>query len=363
MATKISTDVTIFFVNFATGNDAVDIDSYADYPDDHDSNYITLRDRHNELVDEVLALGGSGQLINFDLVLADDAATPGGVQTTGSIGEHSYKTAIAGDTTKLDVAAGVAIIPGNSRVTLTGAVQLTGSGGSGDRFVALDVNGAVTLQTAAAQKQLDLFKVNWNGSIFTAPVTRESGNPILFDADAYRLLRERAVVSGSFTAATYDRATDRINAIERVLGGVILDVDSNAIGPLQLDAEWITTNNLALERGGLNFDATTGLANGAFLVGTSGSAVAWESGATARTSIGLGTGDTPVFTGVDAGAVESGASTLGFYGTTPIVQSAAFLPTNVTPDRAYDADTVVIAELADIVGTLIADLQAVGLLQ
>lgn len=35
----------------------------------------------------------------------------------------------------------------------------------------------------------------------------------------------------------------------------------------------------------------------------------------------------------------------------------AYTPTNVTPDRAFDADTVAVAELADIVGTLIADLQ------
>ncbi len=42
--------------------------------------------------------------------------------------------------------------------------------------------------------------------------------------------------------------------------------------------------------------------------------------------------------------------------------SAAYQPTNVTVDRAYDADTVVITELADIVGTLIADLQRKGIL-
>lgn len=37
--------------------------------------------------------------------------------------------------------------------------------------------------------------------------------------------------------------------------------------------------------------------------------------------------------------------------------------TNVTVDRTYDADTVLVAELADVVGTLIADLTAIGLLQ
>lgn len=39
-----------------------------------------------------------------------------------------------------------------------------------------------------------------------------------------------------------------------------------------------------------------------------------------------------------------------------------YTPTNVSTDRAYDADTVVVAELADVVGTLISDLQAKGVI-
>jgi hypothetical protein len=53
----------------------------------------------------------------------------------------------------------------------------------------------------------------------------------------------------------------------------------------------------------------------------------------------------------------------GFFGTAPVVRAAAYTITNVTPDRAYDADTVAIAELADVVGTLVADLKTYGLLQ
>jgi hypothetical protein len=45
-----------------------------------------------------------------------------------------------------------------------------------------------------------------------------------------------------------------------------------------------------------------------------------------------------------------------------VPQAQAYTPTNVTPDRSYDADTVLVAELADVVGTLIADLQAAGLI-
>lgn len=42
--------------------------------------------------------------------------------------------------------------------------------------------------------------------------------------------------------------------------------------------------------------------------------------------------------------------------------AGTYTPTNVTTDRAFDADTVAVAELADVVGTLIADLQTAGVL-
>lgn len=41
----------------------------------------------------------------------------------------------------------------------------------------------------------------------------------------------------------------------------------------------------------------------------------------------------------------------------------AYTVTNVTADRAYDANATTLDELADVLGTLIADLQAYGLLQ
>jgi len=45
-----------------------------------------------------------------------------------------------------------------------------------------------------------------------------------------------------------------------------------------------------------------------------------------------------------------------------VAKSSAYTPTNVSTDRAFDADTVAIAELADVVGTLIADLQTANIL-
>lgn len=61
--------------------------------------------------------------------------------------------------------------------------------------------------------------------------------------------------------------------------------------------------------------------------------------------------------------VADAGGSIGFFGTTPATQAAAYTPTNVVTDRSYDANATSIAELADVVGTLIADLQTYGLLQ
>ena len=42
--------------------------------------------------------------------------------------------------------------------------------------------------------------------------------------------------------------------------------------------------------------------------------------------------------------------------------SAAYAPTNVTPDRTFDANATTLDEIADVLGTLIADLKAAGLI-
>jgi len=63
------------------------------------------------------------------------------------------------------------------------------------------------------------------------------------------------------------------------------------------------------------------------------------------------------------GALNHDGSTIGFFGTTPAVQAAAYTPSNVTAVRTYDANATTIHALADVLGTLIADLQTYGLLQ
>lgn len=63
------------------------------------------------------------------------------------------------------------------------------------------------------------------------------------------------------------------------------------------------------------------------------------------------------------GDIDHSGSNLGFYGTSPAAQPPAYTLTNVTTDRTIDANSTSEAELADVLCTLIQDLQSIGLLQ
>ncbi len=52
---------------------------------------------------------------------------------------------------------------------------------------------------------------------------------------------------------------------------------------------------------------------------------------------------------------------LGFYGSSPVVQPSAYAPTNDTPTRTIDANATTLDEVADVLCTLVKDLQALGL--
>jgi len=69
---------------------------------------------------------------------------------------------------------------------------------------------------------------------------------------------------------------------------------------------------------------------------------------------------TDVTTGTKIGTATT--QKLGFWNATPVVRPAAYTPSNVTTDRAYDANSTTVDELADVLGTLIADLQSIGLI-
>jgi hypothetical protein len=55
------------------------------------------------------------------------------------------------------------------------------------------------------------------------------------------------------------------------------------------------------------------------------------------------------------------AAKLGFFGATAVIQPAAYTLSNVAADRAFDAHSTTLDEIADVLGTVINDLKALGL--
>lgn len=73
---------------------------------------------------------------------------------------------------------------------------------------------------------------------------------------------------------------------------------------------------------------------------------------------------TDVLVGSTTGNVtiaQSGGK-VGFYGVTPVSRSATYTASNVSTDRSFDANSTSLDELADVLGTLITDLKAVGII-
>jgi hypothetical protein len=62
------------------------------------------------------------------------------------------------------------------------------------------------------------------------------------------------------------------------------------------------------------------------------------------------------------GALNHDGNTVGFYGVTPVARSAAYTASNVTTDRTFDANATTIDEIADVLGTLLADLKLTGII-
>jgi hypothetical protein len=82
--------------------------------------------------------------------------------------------------------------------------------------------------------------------------------------------------------------------------------------------------------------------------------------ATRKAKLSLSAYDTAVRLGLEIEASGS-AAMLGFFGHATAVQPSAYTITNDSADRALDCNSTSLDELADVVGTLVKDLQSLGL--
>jgi hypothetical protein len=108
---------------------------------------------------------------------------------------------------------------------------------------------------------------------------------------------------------------------------------------------------------GLGYDGTdytAGTSDG-FLFGAYVEATAVTAGEVDQAWQWKHVGQAPVF------EIRSGGQ-IGFHGVTPVARSTGWAVTNVTSDKVFDANSTSINELADVLGTLINDLIAKGLI-
>jgi hypothetical protein len=125
------------------------------------------------------------------------------------------------------------------------------------------------------------------------------------------------------------------------------------------------TGSLATIVGGLGGDSSGGA--GTAGLGGNVEVTAGDAGADNGGTGAVG-GSILINAGAGTGVAADGAiqiapttGTVAFFGVTPVAQSAAYTPTNVVPDRAYDAAATTVSELANVLGAVIADLQAIGI--
>ena len=83
---------------------------------------------------------------------------------------------------------------------------------------------------------------------------------------------------------------------------------------------------------------------------------------TTRLTISAG-GNTQVAANLEiAGALAHQGSTVGFYNASPASKSSGWTITNLTESKTLDCDSVTLAALADVVGSLIETLKNTGLI-
>jgi hypothetical protein len=250
--------------------------------------------------------------------------------------------------------------------TLSGDLNLTDLVVTDDLTVqdALTVQGTATLSGALGVTGAATF----NNTVAVAGTLTVTGAAILNDdlTVAGALTGAGFSFSGSGTVVGTLGVTGATTLTSATLSGAL-----TVAGATQLDTLLVT--DVAVFQAPATFDSTisaqavagTSLAGGSLAVDTADitALLTLGVGATANTLTPSATGITFSQAITITGALDHDGTNIGFFGTAPAAQAAAYTPTNVSTDRAYDADSTTLHEIADVLGTLIADLQTYGLIQ
>lgn len=299
MATKIPIGTSSYFTDF-DGGQGGGASNYFTYAADQDTNFLLLRTTINQMIDEISAVSGPNATIALDLVRWDDDENPidSSEPVHGVIGPASYEVSVEGGGT-LKVRKGQVLVNLQKNTLVSDLTGLTSSGGAGTRYVALDANGQVFIESAADQRSADLATVTWDGAQFTAGTVVHL-LPVLFDGDSWAECQDRAVTPDVATLAAYTfrRVASRIRALELFLSGHSTGEEGEAIaGPIALLPGAVGAPALILGDGSSTWDSSTGwYRQAAGVWGFSGAGtLILTLGSTGLVMQQLGTVGTPIF--------------------------------------------------------------------
>ena len=205
------------FLSFVDGQ-GVGAANYFTYAEDLDQNFTDIQTIVNTINAEISAFAGQNAPLITDILIAPVAGRNTGFIDVTSFAPTSF---LSGDT-QFQIPPGIALTASGGRVQTTVTFVLTGSGGAGARFFALQINGTITQETLANQGVMDLYSVDWDGAVFTTATelrleTIIPGGEDLFDKQS---------VTGGVTIPTqdHDQIANRFENIERVLNGLTANI-------------------------------------------------------------------------------------------------------------------------------------------
>ena len=244
----------------------------------------------------------------------------GAAYTVTNGGGVRWSMGISGGTSQATSSFCISSAPGTSNPCSNFRIAISGLTGDVTLFNNLIVQGSIT-----ASSGLDFVNFEWGGTLLSGGASN---------------LAVGSLFNTAITAFAGDIA---------YLAGMSGENIINTAGAAEVYA---SVSQLRLQEPNITLGAGDSITNAATL-----EVVDAPTEGVNNYAIRVGTGLSSVDT------FEHRGVTLGFFGTAPVIQTAAYTITNVTPDRAYDANATTVAELADVLGTLIADLQGYGLLQ
>ncbi len=216
------------FLSFVDGQ-GIGAANYFTYAEDLDQNFTDIQTIVNTINAEISAFAGQNAPLITDILIAPDAGRNTGFIDVTSFAPTSF---LSGDT-QFQIPPGIALTA-SGRVQTTVTFTLTGSGGAGARFFALQINGTITQETLANQGVMDLYSVDWDGAVFTTATELRLETIIPGGEDLFDRQSVTGVPGGAIRAQDHDQIANRFENIERALNGLRTNVVPGGppIGPV-----------------------------------------------------------------------------------------------------------------------------------